>query len=133
MESLDWDWDGAMDMRDPPSGREGGFFIAEDGTGMDEWGRALPRGPSEARVRRRESMVDENDRVERPMEVARWVDQWNAAERRCGGRRRCTGIGCGREPAACRALARAEQMERIWIGRERPSSKEKTIACLHVY
>ena len=47
-----------MDMRDPPRVREAGFFMADEGTGMEEWGMALPSGPSGARVRRRASMLE---------------------------------------------------------------------------
>lgn len=47
---------GAMDMRELPR-RFGGFFIADEGTGIWLGGRALPRGPSAASVRRRASML----------------------------------------------------------------------------
>jgi hypothetical protein len=65
------DWAvGIMDMREAPR-REAGFFTVDEGTRMDEWGRALPRGPSEARVRRRES-ISEWRRFK--VDVV-WVDQ----------------------------------------------------------
>lgn len=42
-----------MDIRDDVPIRSAGFFMADDGMGMDDGGRALPCGPSEARVRLR--------------------------------------------------------------------------------
>jgi hypothetical protein len=51
------EFDGANDMRELPRRDMAGFFMAEEGTGMDVEGRALPSGPSDARVRRRESIA----------------------------------------------------------------------------
>jgi hypothetical protein len=47
--------EGARDMRELPRRDIAGFFMAEEGTGIDV--EALPSGPSDARVRRRESIA----------------------------------------------------------------------------
>lgn len=49
--------EGARDMRELPRRDIAGFFMAEEGIGMDVGGRAFPSGPSDARVRRRESIA----------------------------------------------------------------------------
>jgi hypothetical protein len=54
-----------MDMREEASGRVAGFFMAEEGTGIDEYGSAFPAGPSEARVRRLASMYVVKNRYRR--------------------------------------------------------------------